>query len=274
MNLIEKVLTTVKSPSIGYHYAHFHLQRLAGKRPGYDFGAGRIRGFLNFNSYLGAVRNAPEPREISHFCEVVSDVDVILDVGANYGVFSSFFGRAAPNARVISFEPVPKTFGALSENIRRLSLGNVSVMNIAVGSADQTVRMTNSADPATNRIDGSGEINVQMRSIDSLVTEKDLGGAIYIKIDVEGAELQVLMGAQQAFLDGKIVGGLIEVCPNNLKQFGYDAMNIWSWLSSVGYSLASLETKREFSRSDIEALPPDIFVNMVIQPRQTIEAQT
>ncbi len=65
---------------------------------------------------------------------------VVFDVGANIGMFALFMATNFPDARVFSFEPVPRTFEALAKNVGRLE--NVSVFNMALGDAPQTRELT------------------------------------------------------------------------------------------------------------------------------------
>ncbi|MCD7444483.1 FkbM family methyltransferase [Streptomyces lincolnensis] len=65
---------------------------------------------------------------------------VVVDVGANIGMFALFMATNFPDARVFSFEPVPRTFDALHKNVG--GLANVSVFNMALGDAPQTRELT------------------------------------------------------------------------------------------------------------------------------------
>ncbi|GAA4834594.1 FkbM family methyltransferase [Kitasatospora terrestris] len=68
------------------------------------------------------------------------DRPVIVDVGANIGMFSLFAAQRWPGARVFSFEPVPRTFEALSRNIA--ALPGVTAFNLALGSAPEIRQLT------------------------------------------------------------------------------------------------------------------------------------
>lgn len=84
---------------------------------------------------------------------------VIWDVGANIGMFTLFAARRWPDARLVCFEPVPKTFEVLNENVRHLP--DVTLLNIALGDVPQTRELTFyprctmmsgfDADPSTDR---------------------------------------------------------------------------------------------------------------------------
>jgi FkbM family methyltransferase len=65
---------------------------------------------------------------------------VIWDVGANIGMFTLFAAERWPDARLFSFEPVPRTFEALSSNVGHLA--NVTVVNMALGDVRQSRQLT------------------------------------------------------------------------------------------------------------------------------------
>ncbi|MBT1096744.1 FkbM family methyltransferase [Streptomyces chartreusis] len=65
---------------------------------------------------------------------------VVFDVGANIGMFALFMAAKFPEARIFSFEPVPRTFDALQKNAG--GVPNVSVFNMALGDAAQTRELT------------------------------------------------------------------------------------------------------------------------------------
>lgn len=67
---------------------------------------------------------------------------VVVDVGANIGMFAWHVQQKAKGARVYSFEPLPPTFAALSENVRALGLSTVEPINMGLSSQARTARFT------------------------------------------------------------------------------------------------------------------------------------
>jgi FkbM family methyltransferase len=111
---------------------------------------------------------------------------------------------AGPSGHVHAFEPMPETFGALQQNIRLNGLTNVCLERVAAGSTDSPVSLIS---PATQKLSWTpsvcgysveGERNylsVPATSLDHYVKENRLRPS-FIKIDVEGEELSVLLGAR------------------------------------------------------------------------------
>ena len=133
---------------------------------------------------------------------------VILDVGAHVGSHSVMYSKSIPNCEILSFEPQSVLHDILSKNICDNDIRNCTIYNNAVGHKSMQTNMIKSfnQDGKDYLIEysnancglnygaiglGEGGENVNMITIDSL----DLKQCDYIKIDVEGAEILVLMGA-------------------------------------------------------------------------------
>ena len=124
---------------------------------------------------------------------------VILDLGANIGLFTLFAARSAPQARVFSVEPFPATFGRLVANVSQHNLdGRVKCLNFAATGADGTRVMPDASVPSQRRAlassanEGSGT-GVRGKALTTLLHENDLPYVDLLKIDVEGSEYEVLL---------------------------------------------------------------------------------
>jgi FkbM family methyltransferase len=135
---------------------------------------------------------------------------VFYDVGANVGFFSLLAARlAGPEGRVISFEPIDENVSKLSENVRRNQFGNVRIFPIALGAGNGERTFQLSESPTWGKFKGVAQevpnkyvrdISVRVRRLDSLVSVERLPPPDFIKIDVEGAELEVIDGARETLL--------------------------------------------------------------------------
>lgn len=125
---------------------------------------------------------------------------VFYDVGANVGFFALLGARAVgPGGAVHAFEPVPRLAAAAQRNVARNGVA-VEVHQIAVGGSDGEAALALARHPGGAALasagappDRVGELQVTVRSIDSLVRD-GLPLPTLVKIDVEGAELEVLEG--------------------------------------------------------------------------------
>lgn len=129
---------------------------------------------------------------------------VFYDLGANIGRFSLIVGRAiGPQGKVFAFEPDPALITRLQRAVERNRLGNVEVVPMGVWSSSKMLEFhqagPGSPEGGTGSFlgdDNPGEkIQVRCVSLDDFVrTAPPPGG---IKCDVEGAEVEVLRGAEK-----------------------------------------------------------------------------
>lgn len=126
------------------------------------------------------------------------------DVGANIGVYSVIAARAVGSAgRVLAFEPEPSSRLRLLANIANNGLSNVDVAPVALGGQEGTLRMLRgtSTSAGTHRLLQDEEMAARENTLEVRVVrgdvyrqERNLPEPTLIKIDVEGAELDVLKG--------------------------------------------------------------------------------
>ena len=132
---------------------------------------------------------------------------VAIDVGANLGEWAvPLARRVGPSGRVLAIEPAPRAATAVDKTLVANALAQAEVIRCAVGDHDGTVEFAAPIvtsvriDTGTARIGpaaaGHEALTVVSRTLDSLAAERRLDRIDLIKIDVEGAERQVLDGAR------------------------------------------------------------------------------
>jgi FkbM family methyltransferase len=106
-----------------------------------------------------------------------------IDVGADVGFFSLLAARlAGPGGRVIAIEPVPAHADLIKANATLNRFDNVTIVTAAAGAVNRTGAMITAHPP------------VPMLTLDGLVSHLGLPPPSMIRIDVEGAEIEVLAG--------------------------------------------------------------------------------
>lgn len=131
--------------------------------------------------------------------------DVFYDVGANLGFFTIMLGRiVGPTGIVNAFEPVPANAAVIERNARLNDLGNVRVIRMALTRSDGEAELLlaqhvggavleNAGAPP----DPAGRLTVAVGSVDALLARGELAPPRLVKIDVEGAEMDVLAGMER-----------------------------------------------------------------------------
>ena len=184
----------------------------------------------------------------------------VLDVGANIG-YNTIRGalRAGPRGRVIAVEPTPDTLAVLRRNIAASGLANIDIAPVAAGSIAGTqdffVRgersAVNSLYPTSRYASVTGVLRVQVVRLDDLVD----GAADVVKIDVEGAELEILEG-MPLILSRPGVTLIVEWDPLLQQMAGYSPDALPRWFLERGWNVKAVShlTVRPLAAADVPAL--------------------
>jgi FkbM family methyltransferase len=127
--------------------------------------------------------------------------DTILDIGANEGMFSILMAKMFPEARVVSFEPVPRTFFQMIRNIGLNGVTNIEALCFGVGKDDVGVMnvhnefsggssLVDTFDPANHK-----KVYVSLMPLDEVV--KKYAPIKLLKMDIEGGEHEALAEFQR-----------------------------------------------------------------------------
>jgi len=149
--------------------------------------------------------------------------DIVVDVGAHMGRYTLIASkRVGLNGRVIAIEANPDNFQMLNSNVKLNQLTNVTSLNCAVYSQEtkiklylagarmgQTIYDTIMVERANEGREKFVEINAN--TLDYLLQLQEIDEVNWIKIDVEGAEYEVLRGATGIISHSKDISLLIEV---------------------------------------------------------------
>jgi len=122
----------------------------------------------------------------------------MVDVGANIGTHSIVAAKlVGDTGRVFAYEPDPNTFRMLRHNLVQNHATNVVAREVCVGTEAGVARFNVNADSAKSSIvrPGIRQIDVQVVSLDAC--EHGERTIDLLKIDVEGADLDVLVGAER-----------------------------------------------------------------------------
>ena len=152
-----------------------------------------IRGAGARRQYLGLYEYEVQRR----IEEDVGPGEVFYDIGAHSGYFtlvgSSLCRR---DGRVIAIEPVPLNVDRLRRHVKINRLRNVDIIDQAASDTVGTARFSLAANEWIGRLADDGEIEVPTITVDALV-ERGYPPPDAMKIDVEGAEVRVLRGAER-----------------------------------------------------------------------------
>jgi FkbM family methyltransferase len=153
---------------------------------------------------LAILAGLHEPRTIGWF--KVEPNDVVVDVGAHIGRYSLIAARMA--SRVVSIEPEDSNFKMLVDNIRLNGFSNISPLQLALSDSpgNRLFYIATGGDTGTHSVEPEWRrmldtkrrrksITVRCETLDRVVISLGLARIDWLKIDVEGHEIEVLKGS-------------------------------------------------------------------------------
>lgn len=176
--------------------------------------------------YLGSMGMEFEPHTVA-LLDSLCDVDSrIIDVGANIGLTALAMTQTSPEGEIRAVEPVKNTYRHLLANVEMSQAENVTCFNFAVGRESSRVKMyvddRNLASAFVTDRDVTDEDAISMHSLDDAFPQMNMHSVDFIKIDVEGLELEVLAGA------GRL---LAENQPRVLLEMNHWCLNVFHRIS-------------------------------------------
>jgi FkbM family methyltransferase len=186
----------------GRNLAALLAQRMSGRVPRIASGPGKGLRFDGGHATAGFVSGEYEYPVQEAIASLLREGDVLYDIGANFGFFSVLSSRiVGPEGVVYAFEPVPANASTVERNARLNRLGNIEVLRVAVShhTGKSELYLAHYAGGAALISAGvppdlAGTIVVDTSSIDDLVELRRIRPPNVVKIDVEGAEKEVLQG--------------------------------------------------------------------------------
>jgi FkbM family methyltransferase len=138
---------------------------------------------------------------------IIKRDDIIFDLGANLGWYTTLFAKLAKKGKVHSFEPIPLVYYKLISNcVLNRVMDNVLPNQVAVGDIIKEIEMYNFPELPHGHSsisdlgrDNLNKIGCQMITLDKYVVDNNIENIDFIKCDIEGSELQMLKGFSKAF---------------------------------------------------------------------------
>ncbi len=183
-----------------------------------------------------------------------------VDVGCHKGEILDLMIAVAPNGKHYGFEPIPELYGNLREKYKK---ANCTISDIALSNKSGIISFNYvMSNPSYSGIkkrnyDRANEkdmmIDVRTERLDDIISENYSVGLM--KIDVEGAELLVLEGAEKTITRSKPVI-IFEFGLGASDVYGSDPKSLWKFLTDKNYNISLLENwlndKTVFTLKDLE----------------------
>ena len=217
-----------------------------------------------------------EPAETSLFEKTVLPGMVVVDAGANLGVYTLLAARAVgPAGRVVAIEPDPRTFELLSENVSRNNMSNVALLNSALAAERGTMSLYRVpghpalASLSRSNARGSAErIDVQVTTLDAALAELGIERVDVMKLDTQGAEIDILRGARETIDRARPIL-FVEYWPAGLSAMGHEPDELLAQFDEWGYELSLITAPAaRIDRADVVRLSENGGVDLLLRPRK------
>ena len=195
-----------------------------------------------------SITKSYEPIETDLVKKHIKKNDRILDIGANIGYYTLLFASIiGSKGHVFSFEPEPKNFKILESNVKLNNFHNTTLEKLAVSNQSGNIELYLSDEGiGQHRIHksrfGKSSISVKMISIDDYF-DNNFQKIDFIKIDVEGAEYDVLKGMKHILKNNSSIKILLEFNPINLIEHGSDPKEFLDFLETHNFLLHIISEK-------------------------------
>lgn len=187
---------------------------------------------LNFQNY--------EEKDASMILRLVPEQGVVFDVGANMGWYSLLIARQVKGCKIHAFEPIPKTYSYLTQNIKLNEAASVVAHHF--GLSDERKDLTfyfypegsgNASSANLSERTDAELITCHVERLDDFAATNKLR-VDFIKCDVEGAELFAFLGAKETLQRDKPIV-FTEMLRKWAAKFDYHPNEIIDLFSALGY---------------------------------------
>jgi FkbM family methyltransferase len=177
---------------------------------------------------------------------------VVYDIGANVGYYSLMAAvLAGPKGHVYAFEPLPRNVNFLRRHVAINKMEDlITVLDVAISDQSGEAAFDLGASTSMGHLAESGEIKVKQVKLDELVAAGEVRPPDYMKIDVEGAEAEVLSGAMTLLEKYRPILFL----DTHQREAHHATVDI---LKGLGYTLHCLDGKPLPESKELVASPGD-----------------
>ena len=201
---------------------------------------------MHFGSTSIYIRRDNYEAELLATRRLIEPGSVVLDVGGSFGIFSLFMAHfTGPEGRVHTFEPGRFSHALLRRNAGlNPQLSQLTIHNIAAAAEPGELVLSHLGDSPVNfsisEVEGAETETVRAERVDAIVPRDEWDRVGFIKIDVEGFELEALKG-MRAILEAAHPVIMFEVSHPALQRQGITAQTVYDWLADLGYRLFALD---------------------------------
>jgi len=209
--------------------------------------------YLSVNARVAAKDIAAKRRwepEIALLPRFVHPGDTVLDIGGNHGLYAYHLSRlVGPSGKVHTFEPLPPNLRVLSHTVKTHGLNNVTVHPHGCGEKPGPAMFCIPLDRGIPQLGWGKQGTAGLKFECEIVRLDDVIDSRigFLKIDIEGAELFALRGAERILRESRPV--ILLEADNHTLDFEYAQRAVFDFLSHFGYKFfsGSLQPRESFT---------------------------
>jgi FkbM family methyltransferase len=217
------------------------------------------------------LENCWEKKSISLWIELCKTSDVVVDIGANNGIYSLISKSLNPQAKVYAFEPVKRIYDKLIENVN-LNSFDINCIEKATSDSDgegiiydttDLHSLTASMEHQPGNMTGDSiETTIQLIKLSTFIEKNNIAKVDLMKIDVEGHEPEVLRGFEP-FFDKFRPNMLIEIVTDEKAEL------LQKLVENKGYLFFNIHEKQGVRK--VERLTKSDYYNFLLCDEKTAQ---
>ena len=218
--------------------------------------------FVLYKPMYALFKNKQDAFEIELLQTHIRKGDTVLDIGANIGYYATILAElVGGNGQIHCFEPDTRNFEHLQKACGKKN--NITLNQRAVGPRTETIKIYTSKNLNVDHRtyepeDYDAVMDVKAVSIDDYVRSKNLSSVHFIKMDIQGFEMQALEGMQETLKLNPQVQLISEFWPYGLKKAGSSLSAYYQRLVELGWKCYLLDKGKlkALDMEQVKALEP------------------
>lgn len=207
-----------------------------------------------------------EPTQTKSFIKSITKGNIVLDIGANVGYYSVLASKlVGKRGQVFAFEPDPQNLKLLYKNLKVNNCKNVVVAESALGSKTEKLALTqdvsNPGESSLSSLKSGKKVFVDVITLDQFIKTQKIKTIDVIKMDVEGAELNVLNGGLKTLQNSKKLKLFIECNPSALNNFDESHATLCAFLIGSGFNIERIIDEKDKKIKKYSDKTLDILLN-------------
>lgn len=208
-----------------------------------------------------------ERNTIRHLRNFVPIGGTCFDCGANSGFYTLTLARIIrEGGQVHAFEPLSINFKRLEKNVSLNDFKGIHINQFGLSDSRSELKIffggSNLGSASMYKEVSTDEELIQLVPLDEYCEEKKILSADFIKIDIEGAEMECIKGAKELFSRSKKMGMVLEIMEDNCRKAGYTGEELFNKVIEMGFK-AYIPKPWPFKLKPIDRLPENYLDNIV-----------